>query len=515
MRASRVPLGGLAVLLGLLGNAHAQTSYPMITHTSPVAVQRGKTTTVTVAGQMNFFGVYKALFEGTGIATEGMPAAPAATAPKGTAREVKLKLKVDADAALGVRDFRLASPLGVSSVGQLLIVDHPVVEESGLNNTPEKANAVKAPCVVCGRIEIAEDVDYFKFHAEAGQTFSFEVHGARLQDRIHDLQKHADPMLTLYDASGRELAANDDYFFADPYLSYTFSRAGDYLVQVRDSKYDGDPRWVYALTITPTPYVSHLFPMAGNPGATIKVEPVGSARLLEKQVELTVPKKEGLHTLALDVKGQKTNTTAFISSSLPQVIEQEPNDTPEKAMRVTIPCGINGRIGTPRDLDHFIFKATKGKAIRFEVKARRFGTPLQSSLDSVLEVMTPKGDVLASNDDLVGKDAGLVFMPPADGDYVVCVRDLNSKGGDTAVYYLEADWARPDFTVRCDPDKAMIGPGSSTAWYVHVVRSNGFDGPVRVEVEGLPKGVTVNPLTIPPTMTQGLLVLTAADDAPL
>ena len=107
-------------------------------------------------------------------------------------------------------------------------------------------------------------------------------------------------MLTLYDAGGRELAANDDFFFADPYLSYTFSTTGDYLVQVRDSKYEGDPRWVYALTITPTPYVSHVFPMAGNPGTTVKVEPVGSAGLLGKQVELTVPKEEGLHTLALD-----------------------------------------------------------------------------------------------------------------------------------------------------------------------------------------------------------------------
>src|SRR5262249_2537684 len=69
-------------------------------------------------------------------------------------------------------------------------------------------------------------------------------------------------------------------------------------------------------------------------------------------------------------------------------------------------------------------------------------------------------------------------------------------------------------SLRCDPDKAMIGPGSSTAWYVHVVRSNGFAGPVRVEVKGLPKGVTVNPLTIPAAMTQGLLVLTASPEAP-
>src|SRR5205085_11479227 len=32
----------------------AQTSFPMVTHCTPVAVQRGTTAEVTVAGQMNF-----------------------------------------------------------------------------------------------------------------------------------------------------------------------------------------------------------------------------------------------------------------------------------------------------------------------------------------------------------------------------------------------------------------------------------------------------------------------------
>jgi hypothetical protein len=513
MRRSRF-LAVAALLVA--GPALAQTSYPMITHATPVAAQRGRATEVTVEGQMNFTGVYKALFEGAGITAEVLPTPEPKADAKDKARpprSVKLKLTVAADAPLGVREFRLASSLGISSVGQLLVVDDPVVLESGDNNTPAKANPVPVPCVVSGRIEVAEDVDYFKFHADAGQTFTFEVVCARIQDKIHDLQKHADPMLTLVDADGRELAANDDFFFADPLLSHTFTKAGDYFIQVRDSKYDGDPRWAYALRITDRPYATHVFPTAANPGQTVEVEPVGSARLVKPRVSLQTPAEPGLHTLPLDLAGTKTNPVTLIVSPLPQVIEQEPNDSPDKANRVTIPCGINGRIGAPRDLDHFVFAATKGKSIRFEVKARRFGTVLQSSLDSVLDVLNAKGDVLATNDDAFGKDAALVFAPPAAGDYVLRVRDLNSKGGPTAVYYVEADWAKPDFTLRCDPDKAMIGPGSSTAWYVHVVRSNGFAGPVNVEVKGLPKGVTVNPLTIPAQMTQGLLVLSAAPDA--
>jgi hypothetical protein len=514
MRTFSAVVGGLVVALAA-GSACAQTSYPMITHVTPVAVQRGETTEVTVEGQMNFFGVYKALFEGTGLTAEVLPgpAPKAVGGQKPMVRSVKLKITAEPDASLGVREFRLVSKLGLSSIGQLVIVDDPVVLEAGVNNTPDKANPIPVPCVVSGRIEAAEDVDYFKFHAEAGQVLTFEVLCARLQDKIHDLQKHADPMLTLYDAAGRELAANDDFYFADPLLTYTVPAAGDYYIQVRDSKYDGDPRWAYALLVTNRPYVSHVYPMAGNPGQTIEVEPVGSARAAGQRVHLRVPDEVGLRKVQLEVNGARTNPTAFLVSPLPQVMEVEPNDTPEQATRVTVPCGINGRIGVKRDLDHFVFAAVKGKAVRFEVKARRFGTALQSSLDSVLDVMTPKGAVLASNDDAFGKDAALVFTPPADGDYVLRVRDLNSKGGDTAVYHIEADWARPDFTLRCDPDKAMIGPGSSTAWYVHVVRSNGFTGPVNVALKGLPPGVTASPLTIPPEMTQGMVVLTAAADA--
>jgi hypothetical protein len=494
----------------LAGPTAAQTSYPMVTHTLPVAVRRGQTGEITVDGQMNFAGAYKVLFEGGGLSAEVVPG-PATQKPP--VRSVKLKVTAAADAPLGVREFRIATASGISSVGQLLVVDEPVVREAGDNNTLATANPIKVPCVVCGRIEAAEDVDYFKFHAEAGQTLTFEVHCARLQDKIHDLQKHADPMLTLYDANGRELAANDDFYFADPMLAHTFPQGDDYYVQVRDSKYDGDPRWVYALTVTNRPYVSHIFPTAAKPGQGLTVEPVGSARLTKPRLSVTAPTTPGIHEIAFDADGKRTNPAALIVSPLPQVIEQEPNDTPEQAQRVAIPCGVNGRIGARHDLDHFAFKATKGKAIRFEVKARRFGTPLRSALDSVLDVMAPKGQVLATNDDAFGKDAGLVFTPPADGDYVVRLRDLNSKGGDTFVYYLECDWARPDFSLRCDCDKAMIGPGSGTAWYVHVTRRDGFDGPVRVEVKGLPKGVTTNDLTIPASMTQGLIVLTAGPGA--
>ena len=512
MKYSHHLVAAMVIVLST-GHAMAQTSFPMITHAYPVALQRGTTTEISVDGQMNFAGAYKALFEKTGITAEvtSPPPTPGGAPIKG----VKMKVTVAKDAPLGVGEFRIATTLGLSSVGQLLIVDDPVVLETPANNSVAQAQAVKLPSVLVGKLEVVEDLDYFKFDAKEGEIVTFEMFCARIQDKIHDLQKHAKPMLTVLDSDGHELAANDTFFFADPMLAVKIPKTGTYFLQVRESTYDGDQRWVYAITATNQPYASHVFPMAGNPGTTIDVEPIGSAKATAPKVKIAVPAALGITQVQPEVVGNKTNPVTFIASSLPQFIEQEPNDDLTQPNRVTIPAGINGRIGKKRDIDHYVFAAKKGQAIRIELKARRFGTLLNSSLHGILEIMTPKGIVVASNDATHGPEAALVFTPAGDGDYVLRVRDLNSKGGESWVYYVEAELAAPDFTIRCDPDKTMIGPGSATSWYVHVNRVNGFTGPVDVEIKGLPKEITASALTIPPTMTQGVIVLTAAKDAAL
>jgi hypothetical protein len=495
----------------------AQTSFPMVTHVSPVAVQRGTTAEVTVECRTSSLaGAYKVLVEGAGVTAEVVPGKePVKSDPKMPAPLVlscKLKVTVSADAAIGPREFRIASSLGISSLGQLVVVDAPVVPEKATPSTMAKPIPVPVPSVVCGRIKVAEAVDYYSFTGKAGQQLTLEVICARIQDKIHDLQKHADPLVAVFDADGRELAAADDGYFADPVLTFTVPKDGEYRVAVRDAKFDGDPRWAYALSITDAPRAVYSFPLAVNPGKTTKAAPVGSAASAGGWT-VTAPTAPGIHTVPLKLNALETNPVPLVVTPLPLVEEQEPNDTPKQATRMSLPGGANGRIGTKRDLDHFVFAAKKGVAVRVEIFARRFGTPLTSQLDSQIDVMTPDGKVLASNDDLFGKDSGLIFTPVADGDYVVRVRDLNNKGGDGFVYYLECDFARPDFTLKCDPSKAMIGPGSRTAWYVQVVRANGFTGPVKVEVQGLPAEVSVNRLTIPANMTQGLLVVSASADA--
>ena len=82
---------------------------------------------------------------------------------------------------------------------------------------------------------------------EKGQRVTFEVWGNRLENKIHDLQTHLDPILSLHDQTGRELAAADNTHFADPLLSFQVPASGTYYLQVRDTTYTGNPAWSYAL----------------------------------------------------------------------------------------------------------------------------------------------------------------------------------------------------------------------------------------------------------------------------
>jgi hypothetical protein len=128
--------------------------------------------------------------------------------------------------------------------------------------------------VINGRIQKAGDEDYFVFKAEAGQKLLLEVQARRLDSPL-------DSVLTLFDAEGRKLAENDDppsplaqpnpannmpypdlacnvdpldalaTHIADSRLVYTFAKAGDYAVRIRDVREEGGEEYAYRLKIAP------------------------------------------------------------------------------------------------------------------------------------------------------------------------------------------------------------------------------------------------------------------------
>jgi hypothetical protein len=371
---------------------------------------------------------------------------------------------------------------------------------------------LRLPVTVTGAIGKTEDVDWYAIEAAAGQRITFRVWGNRLENKIHDLQMHFDPILLLHDARGRELAADDNHDFADPMLSYEFKEAGRYLLQVRDTTYAGNANWTYVLEATTGPYATAVFPMAVNPGATAKLKARGFNFDPGQTIALDVPAglPRGPWLTSLPTAEGPTLVVPLVVTSLPIGLEEEDSPgEPDRAQALSLPTALGGRLGVPNDSDAYRFEARKGQVYAFEVIARRAG----AATDPVLRVVGAKGAALAEADDTFGKDPRLEWTAPADGPYAVQVSDLHSRGGADFGYVLEAEAARPDFVLTCDPDKLNVGPGGRVPLFVQLTRRDGFSGPVTLEWDGLPPGVAASPVTIPATMTQGVSVVSAAPDA--
>lgn len=103
-----------------------------------------------------------------------------------------------------------------------------------------------------------------------------------------------------------------------------------------------------------------------------------------------------------------------------------------------------------------------------------------------------------------GKDSRLFFEPPADGVYQVRVSDARGAGGPTHAYRVTVRPPRPDFSVRFNPTAPAVWKGGAIPISVTATRLDGFDGPIRVKLDGLPPGFHA-----PETFIEGNLTTTA------
>ncbi|MFM9960359.1 MAG: hypothetical protein ACKV2Q_03940 [Planctomycetaceae bacterium] len=490
-------------------SASAQTAFPMLMSLKPVAVQIGTTSEVTVNSRYSMHSAESVLVTGGGVLGEVVrpDVKPDDKSPNVVA--LKVKLTVAADAVPGVRDLRVVTAQGVSTVAQLVVVEDPVVVEQAKNDSMAEAQAITLPATACGCFEKAEDLDFFKFKVEAGQSLVFHVRSQRLQDRIHDLQAHSDPILTIRNAQGSTIAAADNVFHGDPFLCHRFEQAGEYLLEMRDVRYNGNQYWEYAVEIHSRPFVRSVFPLAIAAGKEQRLSAIGSQLPVDPAVTLTLPSDlpPGINRLRLPFADRPSNPVATYVTALPTIIESDEDNNdfakvfaasdPQSKIenqksKIATPCVINGRIDAPGDVDCFVFEAKKDDKLSFEVKARR----LQSELDSTIRIVNATGATIAENDDLrLGKrgsqDSWIESLSiPADGKYVLEIRDMHLRGGEHFLYAIEVTQARPYFSLYADTDKTNLSPGVHGVMWVKVERKNGFTGAVQLHVDGLPAGIT-------------------------
>jgi WD40 repeat protein len=168
-----------------------------------------------------------------------------------------------------------------------------------------------------------------------------------------------------------------------------------------------------------------------------------------------------------------------------------------------------------------LFRAPQGPDSGFEFytsagKRRDFfdTSPIAHANDEacyIVEPLPPEAKPLANglpvfmvdyeNDDdaerKLGTDSKVIFVPPADGEYLARVTDSRSYQGPEFSYRLFAREARPDFSVTLDGANPTIPEGSGQPFSARTDRNDGFEGEIKIEIEGLPPGFVVSsPLVI-------------------
>ncbi|MGL4555668.1 MAG: pre-peptidase C-terminal domain-containing protein [Gemmataceae bacterium] len=419
---------------------------PVLTSLSPAGGQQGKAVTVTLTGTFDRWPV-AVWVEGTGVVT------------KPAEEKGQVLVTVATDATPGPRWLRAYDDQGASVPRRFLVGTLPEVAESEPNDS--KPQPLAGDAVVSGRLARGGDVDGYAVRLKKGQTLTASLTAQQW------LGSPMDGVLQVASERGFVLAQNNDHAGLDPQITFPVPEDGTYTVRVfafpaePDSTigFAGGERYAYRLTVTAGPFLDHAWPLAEE-----------SAR---SDGELSVRSARG------------SAGFGFVR------LETHPCVVYDKGRKVGLPTTVSGRLAASGERHVHAVEGKKGQRLEAAVESASAGF----ALDPALRLLDPAGKVLArAAAARLHQDADLAFTLPADGVYRVEVADARGEAGPRHLYRLRLLDGRPDFALNTAADRFTVAPGKAVDVPVTVTPRNGLKGDVTLSAEGLPAGVSAEPI---------------------
>jgi Bacterial pre-peptidase C-terminal domain len=485
---------------------------PVVTALRPPGAQQGKSFVLTLSG--------RDLPEGAKLVTT-LPAAFTPLTP--TAKGLPFLVELKRDAPVGIYPIRVETTTGISNVLLFSVGAFPEIEEEEMgtahtNDSIADAQIVaETPVTINGSLSGA-DRDTFRVHVKAGEHRVFEVEARRCGSAI-------DPVLELYDEKGKTLARNEDApgIGVDSRLEYTFTRDGNYYVEVHDARFSKQEQNFYRLLIGSYRYPESIFPLGGKRGQALEVEFVTKAGPVHTTVNL--PAKGDFADVAMP--GSPVLPFRLALGDYPEIVGPVGDFLP-------VPVIANGKIGKPGEVHRYRLRATPGESFLLELQSRELET---SRLDALITVYDSQGKKLASAGDTpppvdvfsvnaVGRTSGDPFLnfkvPENTTEITVAVEDIARRGGADFGYRLTVRKQAEEFRLSASPAYINVPRGGTVMLVVNADR-RGYDGPIQASIRGLPKGWTANggyiaAETIDPSNQRsfnrrGIMTITADPDA--
>jgi hypothetical protein len=325
------------------------------------------------------------------------------------------------------------------------------VLESESNNEPKSATAITGefPLALNGVIADKGDVDFFRFKAKKDQVIDINVFARRVRSPL-------DPVLTVCDANGAGIAANDDTGGPDSYLRFTAPADGEFLIKVSDHLGAGGPDYVYRVEATLV-----------KPKLVVSIPPV--ANNSQERLTVAVPKGNRFATL---VRATRSDFGGELKI-----------ETPELPSGVTASCE---NMAAGLDVVPVVFEAAADAP-----PGGRMCDLVAKCLDDKVTVKSEFTQPI----DLVVFGNQVVYYQPRVNKLAVAVTD-----------------AAP-FKLSIVQPKVPLVQGGSMQLKVVAERKEGFTAPINLAMLFNPPGVSAGGATIAEKTNEITLPLNASGDA--
>ncbi|MFO0868941.1 MAG: PPC domain-containing protein [Pirellulales bacterium] len=390
-----------------------------------------------------------------------------------------------------------------------------------------------APCALNGIIEKPGDADYFKFTAKAGQQFDIRVYARSV------LRSPLDSVLTVVNAQGGGIVANDDTGGPDSYVRFNTPADGEFGLVIQDHLRQGGPNYVYRVEITPVAAsLATVLPERQQYVPTTLVVPrnnrmallVGASRV-NWGGDLNLEFRDlpaGLTPQVVPMPANRTDTIVFFQSAADAPVDGtladvvgRPADANLKFegrlnQRSMLIRGQNNIDVWGHNADRMAVAVSNEIPFRIEVVQPKAPLVRNGSMDlkvvatRAADFKAPINVFLLYNPPGVGS-SGSVVIPEGQNEVVI---PLTANGGAELKTWKIAVMARAPFgggTVECSSQlidltvvdqfhalafqKAAAEQGQETEMVVKVEKKADFAGEGKAELLGLPAETSSTPVT--------------------
>ena len=545
---------GLAALLSMF-NAPLQAQLPIasVTQFFPPGGKAGSSVEVTASGS-NLDDPARIHFSHSGLSA----------VPKGDGAQ--FTVTIASNVPPGLYEARFVGRFGMSNPRAFAVGYLPETTAPTTNTSAASMTELKLDTTINGRVQ-PNTVGWFRFSAKKSQRVLVECLAESLDSRL-------DPVLAVVDAAGRELERSRTGGLID----FAAPAEGVYTLKVSDFLYRGGDDYFYRLTLSTGPRIDFALPAAGLPGTKTNItfygrnlpggKPakefmVGGKPLEQVTVEVAFPVADrvlqlnpgnlrrpsdvlvdGFEYRLKSPKGP-SNPLMLGLAAAPVLVEQEPNNKPSQAQRITPPCEVTGQFFPATEQDWFTFEAKAGEVFWIEVFSQRLGLMTdpfvlvqrvtkndkgEETAADVLELADQDTNLGEREFNTVSRDPGGRFEAKEAGTYRVMVRDLFQRAEKSPrfVYRLSVRREAPDFRLaavsvvpkyKADAKNIDIGVpvlrrGETVMMRVMAFRRDGFNGDIALAIENPPPGLIFEGDKIPAGQNSDVILLTAAEDAP-